>query len=108
MIMTSPHEWDPHNVAFPSCSTKAQDEVNPHDKLMAVETLLQHTIYNPLTIASLILTHVHILEVNNGVRTGLPVGVGIGSLPVTPDANGEISVLCVESDLAGVGRHNKT
>ena len=44
MIMTSPHDWDPHNIAFPSCPTQVQDEVNPHDKLMAVETLLQHTI----------------------------------------------------------------
>ena len=34
------------------------------------------------------------------VRTGPPVGVGIGSLPVTPNTNGEIGVLCVESDLA--------
>ena len=42
------------------------------------------------------------------VRTGLPVGVGIGSLPVTPNQNGEIGVLCVESDLAGVPQHNKT
>ena len=32
---------------------------------------------------------------------GPPVGVGIGSLPVTPNGNGEIGVLCVESDLAG-------
>ena len=43
----------------------------------------------------------------NFVRTGLPVGVGIGSLPVTPNRNGEISVLCVESGLAGVPQHNK-
>ena len=43
-----------------------------------------------------------------GVRTGLPVGVGISSLPVTPNRNGEIGVLCVESDLAGVAQHNKT
>ena len=42
------------------------------------------------------------------VRTGPPVGVGIGSLPVTPNRNGEIGVLCVESDLAGVAQHNKT
>ena len=42
------------------------------------------------------------------VRTGPPVGVGIGSLPMTPNKNGEIGVLCVESDLAGIGRHNKT
>ena len=42
------------------------------------------------------------------VRTGPPVGVGIGSLPMTPNKNGEIGVLCVESVLAGTGRHNKT
>ena len=42
------------------------------------------------------------------VRTGPPVGVGIGSLPMTPNENGEIGVLCVESVLAGTGRHNKT
>ena len=45
---------------------------------------------------------------NTTVRTGPPVGVGIGSLPMTPNKNGEIGVLCVESDLAGTGRHNKT
>ena len=53
----------------------------------------------------------HIKNTNSpgeGVRTGPPVGVGIGSLPVTPNRNGEIGVLCVESDLAGVGQHNKT
>ena len=58
-----------------------------------------------------ILATSHIKNTNSpgeGVRTGPPVGVGIGSLPVTPNANGEIGVLCVESDLAGVGRHNKT
>ena len=42
------------------------------------------------------------------VRTGPPVGVGIGSLPMTPNKNGEIGVLCVESVLAGTGRYNKT
>ena len=53
----------------------------------------------------------HIKNTNSpgeGVRTGPPMGVGIGSLPVTPNRNGEIGVLCVESDLAGVGQHNKT
>ena len=44
----------------------------------------------------------------SSVRTGPTVGVGIGSLPMTPTKNGEIGVLCVESDLAGTGRHNKT
>ena len=42
------------------------------------------------------------------VRTGPPVGVAIGSLPVTPNTNGEIGVLCVESVLAGIAQHNKT
>ena len=42
------------------------------------------------------------------VRTGPPVGVGIGSLPMTPNKNGEIGVLCVEAVLAGTGQHNKT
>ena len=77
--MTSPHDWDPHNIIFPpcscqveSCSCRVKDEVNPHDKLMADETLLQHTIYDPLAIASLILSHVHISEVNNGMRQDVP------------------------------------
>ena len=37
MVMTSPHDWDPHNIIFPSCSCQVKDEDNPHDKLMAVE-----------------------------------------------------------------------
>ena len=44
----------------------------------------------------------------NSPGEGPPVGVGIGSLPMTPNKNGEIGVLCVESDLVGTGRHNKT
>ena len=45
---------------------------------------------------------------NEGVvRTEPPVGVGIGSLPMTPNKNGEIGVLCVESVLAGIAQHNK-
>ena len=58
-----------------------------------------------------ILATSHINNTNSpgeGVRTGPTVGVGIGSLPMTPTKNGEIGVLCVESDLAGTGRHNKT
>ena len=42
------------------------------------------------------------------VGTGPPVGVGIGSLPVTPKINGEIGAMCVESGLAGVAQQNKT
>ena len=72
MVMTSPHDWDLHNIIFPLCSCQVKDEVNPHDKLMAVETLLQHTIYDPLAIASLILAHVRISEVNYGMRQDIP------------------------------------
>ena len=39
---------------------------------------------------------------------GPPMGVGIGSLLVTPEINGVIGAMCVESDLAGVEQHNKT
>ena len=35
------------------------------------------------------------------------MGVGIGSLPVTPEINGEIGAMSVESDLAGIEKHNK-
>ena len=58
-----------------------------------------------------ILATSHITNTNSpgeGVGTGPPMGVGISSLPVTPKTNGEIGVLCVESDLAGVDQHNKT
>ena len=41
------------------------------------------------------------------VGMGLPVGVGIGSLPVTPKINGEIGAMSAESDLVGIGTHNK-
>ena len=66
----------------------------------------QEELYQCLRTAKLLgdtatINHIH-------VRTGPPVGVGIGSLPVTPNRNGEIGVLRVESDLAGVGQHNKT
>ena len=39
---------------------------------------------------------------------GPPMGVGIGSLLVTPKINREIGSICVESGLAGVAQHNKT
>ena len=31
-----------------------------------------------------------------------PMGAGIGSLPVTPEINGEIGAMSVESDLVGI------
>ena len=39
---------------------------------MPVKTLLQHTIYDPLAIVSLILAHVRISEVNDGTRQAVP------------------------------------
>ena len=50
----------------------------------------------------------YILDSQPIVGTGPPVGVGIGSLPVTPKINGEIGAMCVESGLVGVAQHNKT
>ena len=46
MVMTSPHDWDLHNIVFQSCSCQVEscscqvkNEVSPHDKLMAVKTV---------------------------------------------------------------------
>ena len=39
------------------------------------------------------------------VGMGPPVGVGIGSLLVTPEINGEIGAMSVESDLVGIEKH---
>ena len=44
-------------------------------------------------------------HLDNTVGTGPPVGVGIGSLPVTPEINGEIGAMSAESDLAGIEKH---
>ena len=52
----------------------------------------------------------HIKNTNSpgeGVGTGPPVGVGISSLLVTPEINGEIGAMSAESDLAGIEKHNK-
>ena len=35
------------------------------------------------------------------------MGVGISSLPVTPEINGEIGAMSTESVLAGIEKHNK-
>ena len=42
------------------------------------------------------------------VGTGPPVGVGIGSLLVTPEINGEIGAMSAESDLVGIENTNTT
>ena len=55
-----------------------------------------------------ILATSHIKNTNSpgeGAGTGPPMGVGIGSLPVTPEINGEIGAMSVESDLAGIEKH---
>ena len=52
MVMTSPHDWDLHNIVFPSRSCQVKDEVNPHYKLMAVKTLL-HSVTHIGTCAHL-------------------------------------------------------
>ena len=41
------------------------------------------------------------------VGTGSPMGVGISSLLVTPEINGEIGAMSVDSIPAGIEKHNK-
>ena len=65
LILTSPHDWDPHNVCFPSCSGQSSDNIpiESNHSILAVNTLLQHTIYNPIMVASLMSSHVQVAEV---------------------------------------------
>ena len=72
---------------------------------MAILNVLVLCLFSFLTLWSFLV--LHLFSQFGIVKTGLPVGVGIGSLPVTPNRNGEIGVLCVESGLAGVPQHNK-
>ena len=64
LILTSPHDWDPHNVCFPSYSGQSSDSVPIESKhsILAVDTLVQHTIYDPITVASLMSSHVQVVE----------------------------------------------
>ena len=64
LILTSPHDWDPHNVCFPSCNGQSSNSVSiePNHSILAVDTLLQHTIYDPIMVASLMLSHVQVAE----------------------------------------------
>ena len=64
-ILTSPHDWDPHNVCFPSSSGQPSDNmsIESNHSIFAVDTLLQHTIYDPIMVASLMLSHVQVAEV---------------------------------------------
>ena len=65
LILTSPHDWDPHNVCFPSCSGQSSDDIpiESNHSILAVDTLLQHTIYDPIMVASLMSSQVLVAEV---------------------------------------------
>ena len=65
LILTSPHDWDPHNVCFLSCSGQSSYNmsIESNHSILAVDILLQHTIYDPIMVASLMLSYVQITEV---------------------------------------------
>ena len=65
LIVTSPHDWDPHNVCFPSSSCQSSDNmsIESNHSIFAVDTLLQHTNYDPIMVASLMSSHVQVAEV---------------------------------------------
>ena len=65
LILTSPHDWDPHNICFPSCSGQSSGNIpiESNHSILAADTLLQHTIYNPIMVASLMSSHVQVAEV---------------------------------------------
>ena len=65
LILTSPHDWDPHNVCFPSCSGQSSENmsIKSNHSILAVDTLLQHTIYDPIMVASLMSSHVQVAQV---------------------------------------------
>ena len=64
LILTSPHDWDPHNVCFPSFSGQSPDNtsIESSSLILVVDTLLQHTIYDPMMVASLMSSHVQVAE----------------------------------------------
>ena len=65
LILTSLHDWDPHYVCFLSCSGQSSHNISieSNHSILAVDTLLQHTIYDPIMVASLMLSHVQVAEV---------------------------------------------
>ena len=65
LILKSLHDWDPDNVCFPSCSGQSSDNmsIESNHSILAVDTLLQHTIYDPIMVASLMPSHVQVAEV---------------------------------------------
>ena len=64
LILTSPYDWDPHNVCFPSCNGQSSNSISikSNHSILAVDTLLQHTIYDLIMVASLMLSHVQVAE----------------------------------------------
>ena len=64
LILTSPHDWDPHNVCFPFCNSQSSNSVSieSNHSILAVDTLLQHTIHDPIMVASLMSSHVQVAE----------------------------------------------
>ena len=60
LVLTSPHDWDPQKITFPPCGFLPElgSEVN----IMAVDTLLQYTVYDPFMIASLMSSQVQVSE----------------------------------------------
>ena len=65
LILTSPHDWDPHNVCFPSCfgQSSGNTPIESSHSILSVDTLLQHTIYDPIMVASLMSSQVRVAEV---------------------------------------------
>ena len=65
LILTSPHVWDSHNVCFPSSSCHSSDgtSIESSHSILAVDTLLQHTIYDPIMVASLMSSQVQVAEI---------------------------------------------
>ena len=65
LILTSLHDWDPHNVCFLSCSGQSSDNtpIESSHSILAVDTLLQHTIYDPMMVASLMSSQVQVAEI---------------------------------------------
>ena len=64
LILTSPHDWDPHNICFPSCNGQPSNSasIESNHSILAVDTLLQHTIYDPIMVESLMSSHVQVAE----------------------------------------------
>ena len=65
LILTSLHDWDPHNICFLSSSGQSSDNmsIESNHSIFVVDTLLQHTIHDPIMVASLMSSHVQVAEV---------------------------------------------